>query len=56
MTDDYGRNRRYLRLSVTDLCPLRCIYCMPEQGVDKLEHGQILTVEECIELCQACAR
>lgn len=55
MTDDYGRNIRYLRLSVTDLCPLRCIYCMPEQGVDKLEHGQILTVEECIELCRACA-
>lgn len=55
MIDDHGRNIRYLRLSVTDLCPLRCIYCMPERGVDKLGHENILTVEECVELCRACA-
>lgn len=55
MIDEHGRNIRYLRLSVTDLCPLRCIYCMPESGVEKLGHGQILTVEECVELCRACA-
>lgn len=56
MTDDYGRNIRYLRLSVTDLCQLRCVYCMPEQGVDKLGHGRIMMVEECVELCRACAQ
>lgn len=55
MTDNYGRTIRYLRLSVTDLCPYRCIYCMPECGVEKLEHSQILSVDECIEVAAACA-
>ncbi len=55
MTDDFGRNIRYLRLSVTDLCQYRCIYCMPEQGVEKLEHESILSVDECIEICRVCA-
>ncbi|MBR6259700.1 MAG: GTP 3',8-cyclase MoaA [Oscillospiraceae bacterium] len=55
MKDDFGRNIRYLRLSVTDLCQMRCLYCMPAEGVQKLEHDSILTVEECIEVCRVCA-
>ncbi len=41
-----GRALTYLRLSVTDLCNLRCRYCMPPAGVAKLEHSDILTYEE----------
>ena len=40
MFDAYGRNIHYLRLSVTDLCNLRCRYCMPD-GVPKLSHEDI---------------
>ena len=45
MFDAYGRNIHYLRLSVTDLCNLRCRYCMPD-GVEKLEREAVLTYEE----------
>lgn len=55
MQDKFGRQIRYLRLSVTDLCSLRCIYCMPAEGVDKLPHEQILSVDECVEVARACA-
>ncbi len=46
LTDPLGRRLTYLRLSVTDRCNLRCIYCMPQEGVQKLAHGQVLTLEE----------
>lgn len=46
MFDSYGRRIRYLRLSVTDLCNCRCVYCMPACGVPKLQHSQILSFEE----------
>ncbi|MBR5381206.1 MAG: GTP 3',8-cyclase MoaA [Oscillospiraceae bacterium] len=55
MKDGFGRNIRYLRLSVTDLCQFRCVYCMPEAGVSKLRHDGILSVEECVEVCRVCA-
>lgn len=55
MFDAYGRNIHYLRLSVTDLCSLRCRYCMPE-GVPKLAHGDILTYEEFLRLAALFAR
>ena len=45
MFDRYQRDIHYLRLSVTDLCNLRCRYCMPD-GVEKLEREDILTYEE----------
>ncbi|MDD4511435.1 MAG: GTP 3',8-cyclase MoaA, partial [Oscillospiraceae bacterium] len=37
MVDHLGRKINYLRLSVTDLCNLRCVYCMPKQGIPKME-------------------
>ncbi len=56
MTDTFGRNINYLRLSVTDLCNLRCSYCMPEEGVNKRRHDEILSVEEIDAIVQAAAR
>ena len=44
--DKYGRKVDYLRISVTDLCDLRCIYCMPPQGIRQLPHDKILRFEE----------
>jgi len=46
MLDNYNRTLNYLRISVTDRCNLRCIYCMPEEGVTLLPHSNILTFEE----------
>ncbi|UWG98238.1 GTP 3',8-cyclase MoaA [Dehalobacter sp. DCM] len=45
MIDGYGRDINYLRISVTDLCNLKCTYCMPENGIDKKEHREILNLE-----------
>lgn len=46
MLDSYGRKINYLRISVTDLCNLRCKYCMPEKGINKLPNQEILKLEE----------
>ncbi|MCI7438251.1 MAG: GTP 3',8-cyclase MoaA [Coriobacteriaceae bacterium] len=46
MRDEHGRDIRYLRLSVTDRCNCRCVYCMPEDGVPMLSHADILSFEE----------
>lgn len=55
MIDTYGRSITYLRISVTDLCNLRCRYCMPEEGVCKKDHRQMLTEEEMITAVKAAA-
>jgi cyclic pyranopterin phosphate synthase len=55
VTDQFGREISYLRLSVTDLCNLRCAYCMPAEGVAKKRHAEILSVEEIGELVSAAA-
>lgn len=55
MRDEYGRDITYLRLSVTELCNLRCRYCMPEEGVCKLRHDQMLTEDEMIRAVTAAA-
>ena len=44
-----------MRLSVTDLCNLRCRYCMPEEGVEKLTHPEMLTEDEMVDAVQAAA-
>ncbi|KUO50012.1 MAG: cyclic pyranopterin phosphate synthase MoaA [Desulfitibacter sp. BRH_c19] len=46
MRDQFARNIDYLRLSITDRCNLRCLYCMPEEGVSLKKHEEILTLEE----------
>ena len=55
MFDSSSRNIHYLRLSVTDLCNLRCRYCMPD-GVEKLEREAVLTYEEFLRLAALFAR
>ena len=55
MIDSYGRNISYLRLSVTELCNLRCRYCMPEEGVCKKRHEEMLTQEETVQAVRAAA-
>ena len=55
MRDKFGREITYLRLSVTDLCNLRCRYCMPEEGVPKKDHAAMLTEDEMILAVEAAA-
>ena len=55
MIDKFGREISYLRLSVTDKCNLRCRYCMPEDGICKKKHEEILTEEEMIQAVEASA-
>lgn len=53
MLDGCGRTIDYLRLSVTELRNYRCRYCMPEAGICKRDHREILSVEECVEIAEA---
>jgi cyclic pyranopterin phosphate synthase len=46
MTDRFGRTLNYLRISVTDRCNLRCIYCMPPEGIPLRTHSDMLTYDE----------
>ena len=50
--DSFGRQINYLRVSVTDLCNLRCQYCMPTGGLPKLPHQDILRYEELTTIIQ----
>ncbi len=55
MIDQLGRDITYLRISVTDKCNLRCRYCMPEDGVCKKDHADMLTEDEIITAVEAAA-
>ena len=55
MIDALGRNITYLRISVTDKCNLRCRYCMPEEGVCKRNHADMLTEDEIIRAVEVAA-
>ena len=54
--DRFGRSIDYLRISVTDRCNLRCIYCMPPEGVPHISHNEILSYEEIRAVVQAAAQ
>lgn len=54
--DNIGRRINYLRISVTDLCNLRCRYCMPEEGLCKKDHKDILRIEEIEEIVREGAK
>ncbi len=54
--DGFGRTIDYLRISLTDRCNLRCVYCMPEEGVPSLLHEDILTLEEVISVVELAAK
>jgi cyclic pyranopterin phosphate synthase len=53
--DSQGRLIDYLRVSVTDRCNLRCIYCMPEGGVERKAHEDVLSFEELLRCCRVMA-
>ncbi|HET6896407.1 MAG TPA: GTP 3',8-cyclase MoaA, partial [Candidatus Baltobacteraceae bacterium] len=55
LADQFNRPITYLRISVTDKCNLRCVYCMPEQGLPWLPKADILSYEEIAQLVRAAA-
>ena len=55
MKDAFGRQITYLRLSVTELCNLRCRYCMPAEGIYKRDHAEMLSQEEMLLAVRAAA-
>ena len=56
MQDTCNRQINYMRISVTDRCNLRCFYCMPEQGICKMDHRDVLRYEEIIRVVREGAR
>lgn len=50
MKDRFGRKINYLRISVTDRCNLRCRYCMPAEGVQLIDHSDIMSFEQMTEV------
>ncbi|XP_043252992.1 molybdenum cofactor biosynthesis protein 1 isoform X1 [Colletes gigas] len=52
LTDSFGRHHTYLRISVTERCNLRCLYCMPAEGVKLTKNENILTIEEIIKVAE----
>jgi cyclic pyranopterin phosphate synthase len=55
ISDSFQRPINYLRISVTDRCNLRCIYCMPAEGVSLMSHNDILSYEEIYAVAKAAA-
>lgn len=55
MKDTHGRTIDYLRISLTDRCNFRCIYCMPEEGVQQMRHDDILRIEEIARVVRVAA-
>jgi len=54
--DAFNRNINYLRISVTDKCNLRCVYCMPKEGVPLLRHEDMLSFEEIADFTRTAVR
>ena len=55
LSDAFARPITYLRVSVTDKCNLRCVYCMPEEGLNWLRRDELLRYEEIVDLVRAAA-
>ncbi|MCF8054605.1 MAG: GTP 3',8-cyclase MoaA [Deltaproteobacteria bacterium] len=56
MNDGHNRRINYLRISVTDRCNLRCVYCMPKEGVSLAGHSDILRYEEILRLVKVAVK
>ena len=56
LTDSFGRTLDYLRVSVTDRCNFRCVFCMPQEGVEWKPHEAMLSFEEFLRVCRIMAR
>src|SRR4030042_2895680 len=55
LVDPFQRTIAYLRISLTDRCNLRCVYCMPEAGIKFVPREQILTLEEIARIVRIAA-
>ena len=55
LIDPFGRAINYLRISITDRCNLRCVYCLPENGVKWMTQDKLLTADEIIEVVRVAA-
>jgi cyclic pyranopterin phosphate synthase len=55
LTDAFGRKIDYLRLSITDRCNLRCVYCMPPEGIPLKPVSEILTYDELLRIARVAA-
>ena len=55
LVDNFGRTITYLRLSITDRCNLRCMYCMPSEGIELMSHNEVLRFEEILKICRVLA-
>ncbi len=55
LVDRFGRKIEYLRISVTDKCNYRCVYCMPKEGIELKSRDQILSFERIAEITRAAA-
>jgi GTP 3',8-cyclase len=55
LRDQFGRSTEYLRISVTDRCNFRCVYCMPESGMQWLPKSDILSYEEIVDVVRQLA-
>jgi cyclic pyranopterin phosphate synthase len=53
LIDSYSREINYLRISVTDRCNLRCVYCMPDAGIQQKPHSRILSFEQIYRIAKA---
>ena len=56
LIDSFNRKLDYLRVSITDRCNLRCVYCMPSVGVEWKPHDSMLRFEETLHLCSIMAK
>lgn len=50
LIDSHGRNHNYLRISITENCNLRCIYCMPAEGIQLTPKAHLMTADEIFEI------
>ncbi len=56
LLDRFGRQHTYLRVSVTDRCNFRCVYCLPEEGLDWMPRADVLSYEEIARIVRVFAR
>ena len=53
MADRFSRDISYLRISITDLCNMRCQYCMPADGIKKKDHQELLSFEDIVSIVRS---
>ena len=56
MLDKFNREISYMRISVTDKCNLRCVYCMPEEGVELKRHEELISFENIIKVVESAVK